>query len=123
MAKLNDFLTWMGHHDNLSMHSIPNDEGPKAMRALMIRWYLCGGWSWLVFSSLIFTLKPFVPNKTYTSLFVPHVELHVHEMYCVKNKIQNVTHHLTVTQGVPLVKQELHTLSRAPVMFCRRHYV
>jgi len=26
MAKLNDFLTWMGHHDNLSMHSIPNDE-------------------------------------------------------------------------------------------------
>jgi len=42
--------------------------------------YLCGGWSWLVFSSFIFTLKPFVPNKIYTSLFVPNVELHVHEM-------------------------------------------
>ena len=41
----------------------------------------------------------------------------------MKNNIQNVTHHLTVTQRVPLVKQELHTLSRAPVMFCRSFVV
>jgi hypothetical protein len=57
------------------------------MRALMIRWYLCGGWSWLVLSSFIFTLKPFVPNKTYTSLFLPNVELHVH--ICVITEYMN----------------------------------